>query len=181
MQRPSFFPLAIRLSKANDTRAPRLRFQATIERLTAIRMSAGKWLVAVGLGVAIVLSVSPAAFARVAVPPGDSDGGAGDGGAPDDPPPAADPRLDNAPAQGGVWQHAHGSSANTGFARVDTAPAASHRPFTYLGAIAPGANPVVGPNGDVYIGNLQGELRAFHADGAPYWTRIFLSLPLTNS
>jgi hypothetical protein len=171
MQRQSLVPLTTRLSKASDTRAPRLRFQATIERLTAIRMSAGRWLVAVGLGVAIALSVSPTAFARVNVPPGDSDGGAGDGGAPDDPPPAADPRLDTAPAQGGVWQHAHGSSANTGFSRVDTAPAASHRPFTYLGAIAPGANPVVGPNGDVYIGNLQGELRAFHADGTPFWTR----------
>ena len=85
MQRPSFFSLTIRFWRANDTRAPRLRFQATIERLTAIRMWAARWLGAVGLGVAIALSVSPLAFARVAVPPGDSDGGGGDGGSPADP------------------------------------------------------------------------------------------------
>jgi hypothetical protein len=54
---------------------------------------------------------------------------------------------------------------------VDTAPALSTSKQEPLGSIAPGANPVVGPNGDVYIGNLQGELRAFHADGTPYWTR----------
>ena len=45
-----------------------------------------------------------------------------------------------------------------------------------LGTIAPGADPVVNSNGDVYIGNLQGELRAFHADGTPYWTRQLNSL-----
>src|SRR4029077_12641237 len=69
-----------------------------------------------------------------------------------------------------AWQHAHGDSANTGFAMVDTAPALTPQ-VQPLGSIAPGANPVVGPNGDVYVGNLQGELRAFHADGTPYWTR----------
>jgi hypothetical protein len=70
-----------------------------------------------------------------------------------------------------AWQHAHGDSANTGFEMVDTAPA-WHPPQTQpLGAIAPGASPVVGPDGTVYIGNLQGQLRAFHADGTPYWTR----------
>jgi outer membrane protein assembly factor BamB len=69
-----------------------------------------------------------------------------------------------------AWQHAHGDSANTGFAMVDTAPALTPQ-VQPLGSMAPGANPVVGPNGDVYVGNLQGELRAFHADGTPYWTR----------
>src|SRR5262245_21468770 len=69
-----------------------------------------------------------------------------------------------------AWQHAHGDSANTGFAMVDTAPALTPQ-VQPLGSMAPGANPVVGANGDVYVGNLQGKLRAFHADGAPYWTR----------
>ena len=158
---------------ASDTHAPQGGDHALTEHLTMRRMSAGpwrRWLVAVGLGAAIALSASVTAFARIAVDPSDG-GGGGDGGPPADPPPAADSRVDNAPAEGGVWQHAHGSSTNTGFSKVDTAPAASHRPFTYLGAIAPGANPVVGPDGTVYIGNLQGQLHAFHADGTPYWTR----------
>jgi hypothetical protein len=70
-----------------------------------------------------------------------------------------------------AWQYAHGDSANTGFEMVGTAPATAPSTLQPLGSIAPGANPVVGPNGDVYIGNLEGELRAFHADGRPYWTR----------
>jgi hypothetical protein len=75
-----------------------------------------------------------------------------------------------------AWESAHSDSANTGFVMVATAPA-QHPPQTQpLGSIAPGANPVVGPNGDVYIGNLEGELRAFHADGTPYWTRKLNSL-----
>jgi outer membrane protein assembly factor BamB len=74
-----------------------------------------------------------------------------------------------------AWQHAHGDSANTGFEMIDTAPARWSQ-TQLLGSIAPGANPVVGPNGDVYVGNLEGELRAFHADGTPYWTRKINSL-----
>jgi hypothetical protein len=58
---------------------------------------------------------------------------------------------------------------------IDTAPARwpQVRP---LGSMAPRANPVVGTDGTVYVGNLQGELRAFHADGTPYWTRALNSL-----
>src|SRR3954468_25032675 len=70
-----------------------------------------------------------------------------------------------------AWQNAHGDNANTGFEMVDTAPARMTSMQQPLGSIAPGANPVVGPSGGIYIGNLEGELRAFHADGAPYWTR----------
>src|SRR5262249_27487657 len=70
-----------------------------------------------------------------------------------------------------AWQTAHGDSANTGFEMVNTAPAQHPSQTQPLGSIAPGANPVVGANGDVYIGNLEGELRAFHGDGTPYWTR----------
>src|SRR5262249_1045496 len=70
-----------------------------------------------------------------------------------------------------AWQSARGDSGNTGFESVDTAPAQLPSRTQPLGSIAPGANPVVGPSGDVYIGNLEGELRAFHGDGRPYWTR----------
>jgi outer membrane protein assembly factor BamB len=69
------------------------------------------------------------------------------------------------------WRHAHGSSANTGFVMIDTEPARWPMVQQPLGALAPGANPVIGPDGTVYIGTLQGQLRAFHADGTPYWTR----------
>lgn len=40
-----------------------------------------------------------------------------------------------------------------------------------VGPVAPGANPVIGPTGKVYIGNLRGELHAFYAEGLEYWTR----------
>ena len=72
------------------------------------------------------------------------------------------------------WQFAHGDRANTGFIVVDTTagwPSAG----PHLGSIAPGANPVVSPDGTVYIGNFEGELRAFHADGTPKWTRQLAS------
>ena len=75
-----------------------------------------------------------------------------------------------------AWQHAHGDSTNTGFAMADTAPAYAPTQAQPLGSIAPGANPVVGPDGTVYIGNIEGELRAFHADGRAYWTRKLNSL-----
>ena len=74
------------------------------------------------------------------------------------------------------WPSAHGNSANTGFAMVDTAPAYWPSAQQPLGFMAPGANPVVGPDGTLYVGNLQGQLRAFHADGTPYWTRQINSL-----
>ena len=74
------------------------------------------------------------------------------------------------PAQA-AWEHAHGDSANTGFARIDTVAAVVPVQYAQLGPIAPGANPVIAPDGTLYIGNLAGELRAFHPDGRPYWTR----------
>jgi hypothetical protein len=70
-----------------------------------------------------------------------------------------------------AWQHAHADSANTGFELIDTAPAQWTAVQQPLGSVAPGANPVIGPNGDLYIGNLEGEVRAYHADGTPFWTR----------
>ena len=72
------------------------------------------------------------------------------------------------------WRFPHGDAGNTGFARVNTNVA--QRPtVTLTGPIAPGANPVTGPDGTVYLGNLNGEVRAFHADGSSYWTRNLLS------
>lgn len=72
------------------------------------------------------------------------------------------------------WRFPHGDAANTGFARVNTN--AAQRPKVALtGPVAPGANPVTGPDGTVYVGNLDGELRAYHADGSPSWTRKLTS------
>ena len=71
-----------------------------------------------------------------------------------------------------LWDHAHGDSANTGFADVTTVPAT--KPSTVAGKIgtfAPGAGPVIGPDGTVYIGNQQGRLLAFHPDGSAAWHR----------
>ena len=73
----------------------------------------------------------------------------------------------------GAWTSAHGNVDNTGFARVGTAPAVFENQvgFANVGTVAPGANPVTAPDGTVYIGNLEGELIALHADGTPYWKR----------
>jgi len=70
-----------------------------------------------------------------------------------------------------AWPTAHGSPGNTGFARVDTLPAAVPIGFADVGRVAPGANPVTGPDGTVYIGNLAGEFIALYPDGRPYWKR----------
>ena len=70
-----------------------------------------------------------------------------------------------------AWTSAHGDSANTGFARVDTALAISPKQFAQLGPLAPGANPVIGADGTVYVGNLTGQVLAFHPNGLPAWTR----------
>jgi hypothetical protein len=71
-----------------------------------------------------------------------------------------------------AWERPHADSANTGFANVVTAPAAK-APITIpnLGTFAPGAGPVVAPDGTVYIGNEQGKLMSFRPDGSPGWSR----------
>lgn len=69
------------------------------------------------------------------------------------------------------WKYPHGDSANTGFAKLVTAPAARPMRAAAVGEIASGAGPVVGPDGTVYIGNLYGQVLAFHADGSPAWSR----------
>lgn len=71
-----------------------------------------------------------------------------------------------------AWQRPHADGANTGYANVATAPATKPaRTVSNLGTFAAGAGPVIGADGTVYVGNLQGKLMAFHADGSPAWSR----------
>jgi hypothetical protein len=71
-----------------------------------------------------------------------------------------------------AWDHPRSDGTNRGFADVFTKPAgAGSLSIPNIGTFAPGAGPVTGPDGTVYIGNEQGKLWAFHADGKPYWSR----------
>ncbi|MFM0053804.1 outer membrane protein assembly factor BamB family protein [Caballeronia grimmiae] len=69
------------------------------------------------------------------------------------------------------WRYPHADAANTGFAKVITAPAKEMIRAATIGPLASGAGPVIGPDGTVYIGNLNGQVLAFHADGTPAWSR----------
>jgi hypothetical protein len=69
------------------------------------------------------------------------------------------------------WRYPHADAANTGFAKVVTAPAAKTLRAATIGPLASGAAPVIGPDGTVYIGNLNGQVLAFHPDGTPAWSR----------
>jgi outer membrane protein assembly factor BamB len=64
-----------------------------------------------------------------------------------------------------AWDHAHGDSANTGFARVDTAPALKPHQTVQLGTLAPGAGPVITPSGTLFVGNLDGKFLNIAPDG----------------
>lgn len=80
--------------------------------------------------------------------------------------------LASSPAYAATWDHVHGDATASGFADVATLPAL--RPSATvpgIGSYAPGAGPVIGPDGTVYLGNQQGELRALHPDGSLYWKR----------
>ncbi len=71
-----------------------------------------------------------------------------------------------------AWQTAHGDPDNSGF--VDVPTGLARAPLTTvprLGGIAPGAGPVVAPDGTVYIANMRGKLMSFHPDGTPGWSR----------
>jgi hypothetical protein len=74
----------------------------------------------------------------------------------------------------GAWDHVHGDSANTGFARVSTRAASSPFRDVPLGRLALGAGPVIGPSGTVYVANVEGGVLAFLPDGSPAWHK---SLP----
>lgn len=69
------------------------------------------------------------------------------------------------------WRYPHADAANTGFAKVITAPAKEMIRAATIGPLASDAGPVIGPDGTVYIGNLNGQVLAFHADGTPAWSR----------
>ncbi len=70
-----------------------------------------------------------------------------------------------------AWPYAHANSANNGYVGVMTAPAgAGSVSVPNIGTFAPGAGPVIADDGTLYLGNQQGQLMAFRADGAPLWT-----------
>jgi len=71
-----------------------------------------------------------------------------------------------------AWDHAHGDGGNSGFARVDTAPAGKPHQVVQIGTLAPGAGPVIGPSGTLYVANMDGKVLAFQPDGSPAWNRI---------
>ncbi|MEZ5830470.1 MAG: PQQ-binding-like beta-propeller repeat protein [Dongiaceae bacterium] len=71
-----------------------------------------------------------------------------------------------------AWEFAHGDRDNSGFANVQTAPAGKGSvSVPGLGKFAPGAGPVIAPDGTVYLGTSQGRLIALHADGSSFWSR----------
>ncbi|MBX7201171.1 MAG: hypothetical protein K1X51_17525 [Rhodospirillaceae bacterium] len=78
--------------------------------------------------------------------------------------------LAGAPAQ--AWETAHGPTDNTGLVDIVTKPAEfAARTVSDIGTIAPGAGPVVAPDGTVYLANQQGKLMSFKPDGTPGWSR----------
>jgi hypothetical protein len=71
-----------------------------------------------------------------------------------------------------TWAHVYGNAANTSFADVATQPAVRDQwRIPGLGRFAPGAGPVIGPDGSVYVGNAEGLLHAFTPAGELRWTR----------
>jgi hypothetical protein len=70
------------------------------------------------------------------------------------------------------WSRAHADGSNDGFLDVSTAPAGrGSLSIPHIGTFAPGTGPVIGTDGTVYIGNEQGKVFAFHANGTPAWSR----------
>src|SRR5262249_10993152 len=56
-----------------------------------------------------------------------------------------------------------------------------------LGTLAPGAGPVIGRTGMLFVGNMHGKVLAFQRDGTPAWTKLlplgdpFLASPVVDS
>jgi hypothetical protein len=76
------------------------------------------------------------------------------------------------PSAAWSWETAHGPPDNTGFVDVVTKPVEyAIKTIGDIGSIAPGAGPVVAPDGTVYIANEQGKLMSFKPDGTPGWSR----------
>ena len=58
-----------------------------------------------------------------------------------------------------AWEFTHADRANRGFVNVVTAPAGKgSKSVPGLGTFAPGAGPVIAPDGTVYLGTVEGEL-----------------------
>jgi outer membrane protein assembly factor BamB len=75
----------------------------------------------------------------------------------------------------GSWERPHADGANTGFVDLVTAPAGRGSvSVPDLGSFAPGAGPVIAPDGTVYLGNQQGKLMSFKPDGTRGWSRDVL-------
>jgi outer membrane protein assembly factor BamB len=71
-----------------------------------------------------------------------------------------------------TWGHVYGNAANTSFADVATRPAIrDDTRVEGLGRFSPGAGPVIGPDGTVYVANTDGLLRALSPAGALEWKR----------
>ncbi len=71
-----------------------------------------------------------------------------------------------------AWDQSHANAANTGFVDVVTLPAnLARRKVSGIGPIAPGAGPVIGPDGSVYMATRDGVLSAFTPAGDLKWRR----------
>lgn len=79
------------------------------------------------------------------------------------------------PAAGQTWTRAHGGADGAGFADVSTAPAMQANAMAAVGPLAPGVGPVIGPNGDAYLGTTDGRLLAIMENGTKRWGRPLLA------
>lgn len=68
-----------------------------------------------------------------------------------------------------AWERPHADGANSGFADVATIPAERPRTIPSIGSFAPGSGPVTAADGNVYLGNTEGQLIALQADGTARW------------
>jgi len=70
-----------------------------------------------------------------------------------------------------AWERPHADGPNSSFVEVETIPAERPLTVTGLGTFAPGAGPVIAPNGTVYLANQQGQVMSLQADGTRGWTQ----------
>lgn len=69
------------------------------------------------------------------------------------------------------WERPHANGTNSGLFDAPTIPATTPlKVVQNIGTFAPGAGPVIGPDGTLYLGNEQGTVMTFRPDGTPGWT-----------
>ena len=69
------------------------------------------------------------------------------------------------------WERPHSNSTNSGLFDAPTIPAVNPlKVVQNIGTFAPGAGPVIGPDGTLYLGNEQGTVMTFRPDGTLGWT-----------